>query len=65
MHLPLISDMHGNPLALDAVLADIAAQGGVDETWVLGDLAALGYDSWLDGLGRTMYTGQPVAAYDE
>lgn len=44
MRLALISDMHGNPLALDAVLADIAAQGGVDETWVLGDLAALGYD---------------------
>ena len=40
----ILSDMHGNPLALDAVLADIAAQGGVDETWVLGDLAALGYD---------------------
>jgi len=44
MRLALISDIHGNPVALDAVLADIAAQGGVDETWVVGDLAALGYD---------------------
>ncbi len=44
MRLALISDIHGNPIALDAVLADIAAQGGVDETWVVGDLAALGYD---------------------
>jgi hypothetical protein len=26
------------------VLADIAAQGGVDGYWLLGDLAAIGYD---------------------
>lgn len=44
MRLALISDIHGNPLALDAVLADIEAQGGVDETIFLGDYAALGYD---------------------
>jgi predicted phosphodiesterase len=37
----LISDIHGNLLALDAVLADGAAQG-VDRWWVLGDLAAIG-----------------------
>lgn len=31
-------------IALDAVLADILAAGGVDSYWVLGDLAALGPD---------------------
>ncbi len=42
--LALFSDIHGNPIALDAVLADVEAQGGVDAYWVLGDLAAVGYD---------------------
>ena len=40
----LLSDVHGNPLALDAVLRDVDARGGVDGYWLLGDLAALGYD---------------------
>ena len=44
MRLALFSDIHGNPLALDAVLADIQRQGEVDAYWVLGDFAALGYD---------------------
>ncbi len=44
MRLALLSDIHGNPIALDAVLADIEAQGGADAYWVLGDLAAIGYD---------------------
>ena len=44
MRIALLSDVHGNSIALDAVLADIQAQGGVDAYWVLGDLAALGYD---------------------
>jgi predicted phosphodiesterase len=44
MRLALISDIHGNSIALDAVLADIQAAGGVDGYWVLGDLAAIGYD---------------------
>ena len=44
MRLALFSDVHGNSIALDAVLADIAAQGGVDGYWILGDLAAIGYD---------------------
>jgi len=39
--LGLISDMHGNPVALDAVIADGAEQG-VAAWWVLGDLAAVG-----------------------
>ncbi len=44
MRLAILSDIHGNPLALDAVLADIQNQGDVDAYWVLGDFAALGYD---------------------
>jgi predicted phosphodiesterase len=44
MRLALLSDVHGNPIALEAVLADVEAQGGVDGYWVLGDLAAIGYD---------------------
>src|SRR6516162_9862487 len=44
MRLALFSDIHGNPLALDAVLADIQRHGEVDAYWVLGDFAALGYD---------------------
>jgi len=44
MRVALLSDTHGNPIALDAVLADIDAAGGVDEHWALGDLAAMGHD---------------------
>lgn len=44
MRIALISDIHGNPLALEAVLADVAAQGDVDSYWLLGDYSALGYD---------------------
>lgn len=42
MRIALFSDIHGNDLALEAVLADIQCQGGVDEYWVLGDLVAVG-----------------------
>jgi predicted phosphodiesterase len=44
MRLALLSDIHGNPIALDAVLEDIESQGGVDAYWILGDVAAIGYD---------------------
>lgn len=44
MRIALFSDIHGNSIALDAVLADIQAQGGVDEYWILGDLVAIGHD---------------------
>ena len=44
MRLAVFSDIHGNPLALNAVLADIQRQGAVDAYWVLGDFAAIGYD---------------------
>jgi predicted phosphodiesterase len=36
-----ISDIHGNVVALDAVLADLGRRG-IDEVWALGDLVALG-----------------------
>ena len=44
MRIALISDIHGNALALDAVLQDIARRGGVDATWFIGDYCALGPD---------------------
>jgi hypothetical protein len=44
MRIALLSDIHGNPIALDAVLDDVQDQGGVDAHWELGDLAAIGYD---------------------
>ena len=44
MRIALLSDIHGNLIALEAVLEDIAAQGGVDAYWILGDFSSLGYD---------------------
>ena len=44
MRVAIFSDIHGNSIALDAVLHDIHARGGVDAYWILGDLAALGVD---------------------
>jgi Icc-related predicted phosphoesterase len=44
MRLALLSDLHGNPIALDAVLDDIASRGSVDRFVVLGDLVAIGHD---------------------
>jgi putative phosphoesterase len=44
MRIALISDVHGNSIALDAVLADIEAEGGVDEYWFLGDFSAMGFN---------------------
>ena len=42
MRLAVLSDIHGNLDALEAVLADLDAAGGADKVWVLGDLAAFG-----------------------
>jgi predicted phosphodiesterase len=44
MRLAVLSDIHGNPVALEAVLADVEAAGGADAYWVLGDFCAVGYD---------------------
>ena len=43
MRIAIFSDIHGNHIALDAVLNDIEKQGGVDAIWILGDLAAIGH----------------------
>lgn len=42
MKLAVLSDIHGNLVALEAALADLDALGGADTIWVLGDLAAFG-----------------------
>jgi putative phosphoesterase len=44
VRIAVLADIHGNSIALDAVLADIEAQGGVDGYWLLGDLVAIGHD---------------------
>lgn len=44
MRYALISDIHGNLPALDAVLADIAGRSDVDGVYHLGDL--VGYSPW-------------------
>jgi predicted phosphodiesterase len=46
MRIALLSDVHGNLPAFEAVLADVDATG-VDEIWCLGDL--VGYGAQPDG----------------
>jgi hypothetical protein len=55
MRLALLSDIHGNPIALDAVLADTSAQGGVSllptkdrrASYALLEAGASGYHLYL------------------
>jgi predicted phosphodiesterase len=42
MRIAVLSDMHGNLAAFETALADLAAQGGADRLWFLGDYAAFG-----------------------
>ncbi len=44
MRIAVLADIHGNPIALKAVLDDISRRGNVDEYWVLGDIVALGHE---------------------
>jgi len=44
MRLGILGDIHGNPLALDAVLADLDAWGGVDGYLLMGDYSGIGPD---------------------
>jgi predicted phosphodiesterase len=44
LRIALLSDIHGNSIALSAVLEDIKKQGDVHAYWVLGDLVAIGHD---------------------
>ena len=46
MRYALISDIHANLPALEAVLADIDARGDIDAVYHLGDL--VGYAPWPD-----------------
>ena len=41
--IAILSDIHGNDIALKAVLADMERRGGADSSWVLGDLVAIGH----------------------
>jgi putative phosphoesterase len=43
MRIALLADIHGNDVALKAVLRDIERESGVDAYWVLGDLVAIGH----------------------
>ena len=42
--LAILADIHGNSIALQAVLNDLERQGGADHMMVLGDLAVFGPD---------------------
>lgn len=44
LKLAVLADIHGNKVALQAVLDDLAAEGGADHTVMLGDLAVFGPD---------------------
>lgn len=44
MRIAMLSDIHGNPIAFDAVLEDLQTQGPIDEYWILGDHFNQGYD---------------------
>ncbi len=54
----LYSDIHGNSVALDAVLADIES-AGLAERYCLGDLVGYGPDS-PGVIARVRATGDPV-----
>ena len=44
MRIALLSDIHGNSIALDAVLEDMRRVGTPDGYVIVGDLAAIGHD---------------------
>ncbi|MDQ3442482.1 MAG: metallophosphatase family protein [Chloroflexota bacterium] len=69
MRVAIFADVHGNSMALDAVLADVERLGGVDAYWFLGDAADLGFDPvgavqrirGLPGLRAVTSIGNPPA----
>jgi predicted phosphodiesterase len=68
VRIALLADVHGNLIALDAVLDDLQKRGGADEIWVLGDLAALGPAPMevlerLDGLPNAACVGGNTERY--
>lgn len=44
MRYAILADIHGNLVAFQAVLQDIAERGGADELWCLGDIVGYGPD---------------------
>ena len=44
MRALIMSDIHANLEALDAVLADVSGRGGFDAAWCLGDIVGYGPD---------------------
>jgi predicted phosphodiesterase len=44
MRYAIVSDIHSNLAAFDAVLRDVEARGGVDRIWCLGDIIGYGPD---------------------
>ena len=77
MRIAIVSDIHGNLMALDAVMADLAEQSP-DEVWCAGDLAWGGLwpseciarvrgAGWVTIRGNTdvWVTGDPQAVEDE
>jgi predicted phosphodiesterase len=61
MRYALISDIHGNLPALDAVLADLAGRPGIGGAYHLGDL--VGYSPWPNEVvGRLAAAGIPGVA---
>jgi len=42
MRVAIVSDIHGNMVALEAVVSDMEKRGGADRTYCLGDVAAVG-----------------------
>jgi len=65
LHIALLSDIHGNRTALDAVLADIE-RSGVTERYCLGDLVGYGPDP-AGVIDRIREAGIPTVAgnYDD
>lgn len=58
--LAVLADIHGNSIALRAVMSDLARQGGADAIIILGDLAVFGPDpvgvlNLLRQLGSAFY----------
>ncbi|MGH2463537.1 MAG: metallophosphoesterase family protein, partial [Candidatus Limnocylindria bacterium] len=42
MRLAVLSDIHANLVALDAVLDDLSTQSPIDQMWVCGDIVGYG-----------------------
>ncbi|WP_084723795.1 metallophosphoesterase family protein [Virgibacillus chiguensis] len=51
-NIAVLTDIHGNSSALNAVLKDIDEQGNIEHIYCLGDLIAIGHETnqVLEGL---------------